>query len=109
MPIKKKWLLAAIGMFVFMNASAGIYSGNEIYQYLSGDKRSTNYAVAQGYIAGAADAYHLKYCPPKGVTLGQLTDITYAFLKSNPERRHESADLFVGMALMEAFPCKTKP
>ena len=48
-------------------------------------------------------------CAPSGVTSGQLTDIIVKYLRDHPAKRHYEASSLVGLALMEAFPCKDKP
>lgn len=46
-------------------------------------------------------------CIPKGVTVGQMTDVVKASLTNHPEERHLGASSLVAAALAESFPCPT--
>lgn len=63
-----------------------------------------------GYITGAADAAQWRsYCPPDGINRGQIRDVVVAFLRQNPDIRHQTADLLVAAALRRVWPCATRP
>jgi len=49
------------------------------------------------------------WCEPANVTNGQNRDIFVKFLRDNPVRRHENANLLFLDALMAAFPCQDSP
>jgi hypothetical protein len=46
------------------------------------------------------------YCAPRGVTVGQLTRVSIAFMDRNPALMHEPFAHLALMALAEAWPCK---
>jgi len=64
--------------------------------------------MARGYILGIHDAYNEELFDSKNAILGQLRDIVFKYLKSNPKERHELAGDIVIKALQEAFPIKNK-
>lgn len=83
-------------------------SGNEFYSECSlAAKRP--YCLA--YIRGAADAIDLNdiqrkiFCPPEGVTIGQMLDVSLAYIERHPEKRHYRTIVLVSFGLMDAFPC----
>jgi hypothetical protein len=51
-----------------------------------------------------------KYCIPKGVVLGQITEVFCNYLRSNPANRHLGGDVLLNKSLAMAWPCsQTKP
>lgn len=82
-----------------------MYSGQDLYTRIT-----SNPALANGYIAGVADAQSgVTICiPPNTVTLGQMSDMVKQTLERLPSERHLSADIFVQAALEQRFPCKKK-
>jgi hypothetical protein len=62
---------------------------------------------AAGYIAGVADSHQsVTYCPPAGINLGQLRDMTEQYLIINASTRNLSADVLIGDMLNRRWPCK---
>ena len=47
-------------------------------------------------------------CLPKGVQIGQLTDVVFQFLEEHPKYRHEPAAALVSWSLQLNFPCPNK-
>lgn len=100
----KRLLIATVACAATL-AHAEFYSGNDLY-YRMISPESSQRILAQGYVAGVADAaYGTLYCPAIGVTLGQLVDMTKSLLEKNPDQRHKTADSFVMHAISTAFPC----
>jgi hypothetical protein len=102
----KKFLAALL--FLPAMASAEFTSGNDLYKDLRSDKVSDN-LYALGYIAGVADAGQSgSHCIPNSVTLGQIQDMALDYLRKNADIRNLSADILVGLMLLERWPCKNK-
>jgi len=103
-----KNLLAAL-FFVPTIASAQFHTGNNLYSDLLSESTGKR-MYALGYLAGVADyGDNGAHCIPSTVTLGQIQDMAIDFLRSNAEIRNLSADVLIGMMLMERWPCKNKP
>lgn len=100
-----KTLLLALAITLPLTANAEFLSGNKLLQLLEGKERDQEIALA--YIAGSADSsMGVISCPPAGVTLGQIRDITKRLLVEVPEERHKSADSFIWSAMRATWPCK---
>jgi hypothetical protein len=68
---------------------------------------SVRKSFVMGYIAGVADANQsVTYCPPAGINLGQLRDMTEQYLIINASMRNLSADVLIGDMLNRRWPCK---
>ena len=94
-------LLASAGV-----AQAEFLDGNKLLSMMRTPGETT---IAIGYITGAADALNGSLvCLPSGTTAGQARDVVRNFLESAPQHRSSSADLIVGAALVEHWPCKKK-
>jgi len=105
--MEMKKLLATL-LFVPVMASAEFVSGNDLYRDLRSDKVSDN-LYALGYIAGVADAGQSgSHCIPSTVNLGQIQDMTFDYLRRNADVRNLSADVLIGLMLLERWPCKNK-
>ena len=46
------------------------------------------------------------YCPPRGVTRGQMVDVAVKFMRDNPARLHEPFVSLLIDSLRAAFPCR---
>jgi hypothetical protein len=89
----------------------GFYTGNEAY---SECQRSRTWCL--DYVAGLADAllyadlnfrgHVLEFCPPDGLTNGQITDMLLLELRSRPEARHRPTAEMLWDALRRSFPCR---
>jgi hypothetical protein len=103
-----KKLLAAL-LFIPSMASAEFHTGNDLYSDLLSESTGKR-MYALGYIAGVSDAGNSgSHCIPNTVTLGQIQDMTIDYLRKNADIRHLSADILVGLMLLERWPCKNKP
>lgn len=101
--------LVAAALMVPAMASAEFISGNELYRDLRSDA-AVDRVYALGYIAGVADAgQSASHCIPTTVSLGQIQDMAINYLRKNAEIRNLSADVLLGMMLLERWPCKDKP
>jgi hypothetical protein len=101
--------LFAVLLFVPTIASAEFHTGNDLYSDLLSESTGKR-MYALGYIAGVSDAGHGgSHCIPSTVNLGQIQDMTIDYLRKNADIRHLSADILVGLMLLERWPCKTKP
>jgi hypothetical protein len=93
-------------------AAASFATGNKLLK----DCQSTDVVernLCLGYIAGIFDALdgntldqQHRACLPKGVTIGQVSDIVVQWLQANPKDRHYAAAGLVAAAIAKAFPCR---
>lgn len=101
-------------------ASGGYLNGNKLYDYAKSYHRNeanpganvqdlVNASYFLGYITAAADTFNTteKFCVPKGVSSDQLADITYQYLRDNPDQRQYTASSNLFVALKHAFPGAT--
>ena len=89
--------------------SAEFVSGNQLLNDIQSTE-TVRRTFAMGYVAGVADAHNsVTYCPPAGVSLGQLRDMTEQYLIINASMRNLSADVLIGDMLNRRWPCKTPP
>lgn len=96
-------------LFVPAVASAEFVNGNELLSNLQSND-ATKRVFALGYIAGVADANQsIRYCPPEGIVLSQLRDMTEQYLIANASTRNLSADVLIGDMLSTRWPCSTPP
>lgn len=62
-----------------------------------------------GYVIGVLDTgVNILFCPPSGITVGQIQDLVGEYLKAKPERRHFSGARLVSEALSNHYPCDKK-
>lgn len=66
------------------------------------------------YVLGAADAFASAlvasgrpqaFCPPRGTTNAQMTDVSVTYLRNHPEEAGSNGALVVLAALQSAYPC----
>lgn len=104
-------LFLGVIMVVFPSISYGsgfFVTGNKLMERLeSSNVEESLYGV--GYILGVHDSPNgVVFCSPKTTTVGQLSDIVLAGLKSAPTVRHNNADLLVSAIFKAVFPCEKK-
>lgn len=103
----KKLLL--IMLFIPVIAHAEFVTGNDLLEDLQSTETIKRVFV-MGYIAGVADANHsVNYCPPQGISLGQLRDMTEQYLIANASIRNLSGDMLIGDMLKRRWPCNNQP
>ncbi len=103
-----KRVLAALLLASTTTAHAAYYSGNELYDWLSGNAQ---YGTLRGlfYVAGVVDTLNDDVlCLPGNVTLGQIRDVVMFELRTNPAQRHLPADVLVRAALEPIWACKRR-
>lgn len=102
----KKYLISLL--FVPAMAHAEFMSGNKLLN----DLQSANVIdrmVGMGYVQGVMDAHtRALYCPPNGITAGQVTDMAKKHLEENPAIRHFAADGILAQLFKPIWPCPKK-
>jgi hypothetical protein len=101
-----------IGLAIMLAAS-GISSGNDLYAACkSGDDIEIGMCI--GFITGVTSGVQTDreiakvppaWCIRKGVTQGQMRDITLKFMEDDPSIRDQDAAGIVIFAMARAFPC----
>ena len=103
----KKFIAALL--IVPAMAHAEFITGNQLLSDLQSTENLKR-TFAMGYIAGVADAHHsVTFCPPGGINLGQIRDMTEQYLIINASTRNFSADILIGDMLNRRWPCKNPP
>jgi hypothetical protein len=101
--------LIAVLLIVPAMAHAEFITGNQLLSDLQSTE-NVKRTFAMGYIAGVADSHHsVTYCPPGGINLGQIRDMTEQYLIINASTRNFSADILIGDMLNRRWPCKNQP
>ena len=102
-----KKILASL-LLVPVMANAEFVTGNKLLKDIQ-SRETINIAFAMGYIAGVADANQsIRYCPPEGIVLSQLRDMTEQYLIVNASSRNLSADLLISDMLKRRWPCSNQ-
>lgn len=97
-------ILAMLGS----SAHAQFITGNELYTRMQDTGSQHHRSFTMGYITGVHDAYDgFLFCLNGNVTIGQIRDVTYAWLAANPQFRDKPGSFSVVNALREIWPCKT--
>ena len=106
----KKLSLLMAALLVSNVANASFITGNMLLEKMN-SQDSVEKAFVLGYVAGVFDTLdELIHCnAPPSVTAGQVRDIIKKYIESNPVTRNKSADLLIGAALGQIWPCPTKP
>ena len=104
----KKSLIALTLALAAAGAQAAYWSGhllNDLVEENSDSARMASY----GFIAGVVDTNAGEWlCIPGAVTLGQMRDVVKAYMRDNPEMRHQSAAVLVTVALFKPWGCADK-
>jgi Rap1a immunity proteins len=62
-----------------------------------------------GYIQGIADAHDRDaFCLPSNYRAGELSEVVVKYLNDHPTALHQYRGVAVGVALREAYPCKSR-
>jgi hypothetical protein len=81
-------------------------SGNDLERCVGSSERFCSGYVL-GFSAGLMLADSLRgICMPKEVTAGQMLDVVRAYTRANPKDRHMPLEALVGIAYLNAWPCK---
>ena len=59
-----------------------------------------------GEIAQAGPQFKALFCPPAGVSNGELVRVALQGLRASPEKLHESAAIVVATSFYDAYPCR---
>jgi hypothetical protein len=83
-------------------------SGNDLERCVP---RSSSEMFCSGYVLGFSAGLDLAdslrgICMPKGVTAGQMLAVVRAYTRANPKDRHMPLEALVGIAYLDAWPCK---
>jgi hypothetical protein len=101
--------LLTILLIVPALARAEFITGNDLLRELQSSE-TVKRVFALGYIAGVADSHHsVTYCPPGGINLNQLRDMTEQYLVANASIRNLSGDVLIGDMLSRRWPCNSQP
>ncbi len=101
----KKMLLVL--SLVTAAAHAEFFSGNDLYERLTGDAYAKS--LAMGYVMGVHDATRsIIHCSSTEATSGQVRDMVMRRLVERPEQRHLAADVLVSMTMKDTWPCPKK-
>jgi len=65
-------------------------------------------AYVQGVKDGASVVHATDQCVPMNATSFQLLDVSFKFVRDNPETRAQQTAILVHRALVNAFPCEKK-
>lgn len=95
---------------------AATLTGNKLEQFCSSPTGSPGQLACvmyiQGFVGGieAGDGTKVKdkraWCFPDGSTVGQSKLVVQKYMRDNPQDLHNEAAVVVGIALVQAFPCK---
>jgi hypothetical protein len=107
--------VGVVAALLASQANAARLSGNKLHEYCTAPESSMEGVACtlyiEGYAAGieAGDGSKKKdarmWCFPPNSTVGQGKLIVQKYMRDNPAMLHHDADLIVGLALMQAFPC----
>lgn len=113
MSLSRKFAAFMIALCMSTCAFAEFYTGKKLKGLLEKNESRSDYvegSIGLGYVIGVFDARTgLNFCPPEGVTAGQVASMTLKTIRENPEELHRSGDVFVITALRRAWPCPDKP
>jgi len=102
----KKILTIAL-LSVSATVNANWFTGNDLHKHLSGGDYQRGFVL--GMVVGVASAWDGDlFCIPQGVTPGQMQDVVRQFISAKPQDRHESAEMIIAAALINAYRCEKK-
>jgi hypothetical protein len=92
---------------------AGVFDASENDNQALNDYLLENFVIITNLDQSATNTIALgkaqnrikSYCEPKGITLGQVSDVYCQFLAAKPAMRHMSAAYLFRQSLTEAWPC----
>lgn len=107
-----KGLIATAIFITCTPASSGFFSSTKLMQLLEEDMRgasSFDAAAGTGYVIGVFDVVDgILACSPDDVTVKQVKQVVFNYMKAHPEKWSNSADSSVVAALQSAWPCRKK-
>lgn len=103
------FLFTAISI-AWTTAHAQFWDGTQLIQSLENNMRgdtSFEGGTATGYVMGVADtAPDFSVCVPSNVSVKQIKEAVFNYLKAHPEKWNEPANFSVLDALRETWPCE---
>lgn len=103
-----KLALLVGGIILAGSAQAQFQTGNDLVNDMR-SQSAVDRMFAAGYITGVADLGNgVSHCIPKGVTVGQLVDLSNKFLTNAPEIRNVAGDVILLELFRKTWPCATK-
>lgn len=93
----ERWLSARTGT----SGGADVRAGTQCFAYVTG----VWHGVMVAEVGLEVERGRQLACPPAEVTTAQLTRIVAKFLRDNPARHHQPAQVPVAFAIRDAFPC----
>ena len=98
-------IAAAALISIAQPSSAQMVNGNILLDFM---EESNAFDV--GYVIGVYDAHqNIDFCVPRGVSSGQLNDVTKIYIMSRSQAvRLEPAQKLVRAALAQSWPCGEK-
>jgi hypothetical protein len=105
----RKFKVLSVALVLCGSAHAEFWSGNDLLTRIQSNEYADR-SLALGYVMGVFDSSRgTLHCNNiEGVTAGQVRDIAKNYLINNPQYRHMSADLIVGVSLGQVWPCAQK-
>jgi len=110
------YIVAFTLALIATSAQAVFYTGNDMAKFCGTSETAPSHysdrARCSGYVIGVVDsmtrveAYADDLCLPRGVTVGQLTNVVEKFMADHPAEMHRPGIEVVGFAMFDAFPCK---
>jgi len=108
MKIVTSW---AAALTLLTSGAAWSMDGNDLVKLIpsyEGNKADFSAGILMGYVVGVADiADGIRFCSPPGATNGQNIAIVVKYLRNNPEKWANSAEVIVMDALAKAYPACT--
>ena len=108
--MKRLLLCAVLVVGLAGPAMSAYFDGNYILRTCRDKTDNEKRAFCMGYVGGVSDTIDTtvrgKLCKPEGVTLPQIVDLAIAWLENFPQHRHQNANEIIGVALINAFPCR---
>ena len=101
----KKFLVGLL--MVPTMAHAEFFTGNDLFNKMNGTTIDQIQAI--GFVQGVFDVYvGVTFCPPAGVTAGQVSDMGKNYLANNPANRHKTAESLLNTMFKQAWPCQNR-
>lgn len=102
-----KKVITAVLLAASVSANASWFTGNDLHKHFSGGDYQQGFAL--GMVVGVASTWDGNlFCIPQGVTPGQMQDVVRQFIRAKPQDRHESAEIIIAAALINAYRCEKK-
>ena len=82
-------------------------SGNDLARWCGNSRETFCSGYVLGFAAALPVADSLKdVCVPNEATAAQMRAVVMAYIRANPKDLHNPAEVIVGLAYLDAWPCK---